>query len=369
MLNRSDIHTATHLFRPARLTLARELRMLTKSDLAAQIDKTPSAVSQFESGKVRPDSSTVLRLALALNVPPGFFAFESRADFIPIETCHFRSLRSASQRNRRKLLAIGTHLSDLVGLLEQYAALPPENVPAAADSTQPLSDDDVERCAADVRRRWGLGLGPIPNVVRLLETRGIVVCPIEAGSKDVDAFSFWHVHRPYVFLVMDKRSPSRSRFDACHELGHLAIHSRVRPGEPMAERQADRFASAFLLPRESFLRECPDRLNWDHFYELKRRWRVSVAALLHRARDLGMISTATYRRAFIHLNRTGQRTHEEFEPPEETPELIAKAVEIASEEIPMDHIATDSGMPPSTFEALLGLIRLAQDSFPSGGQL
>lgn len=365
MLNEHNIHSATHLFRPARLTLARELRTLSKSELADLIEKTPSAVSQFESGKVRPDSTTVLRLAFALGVPVGFFAFESRADFIAIEACHFRSLRSASQRARRKLLAVGTHLSDLVGLLEQYVELPRENVPAADE--HPQAEEDVERCAMEVRRHWGLGLGPIPNVVRLLETRGVVVCPIEEGSKTVDAFSFWHVDRPYVFLVMDKGSTSRTRFDACHELGHLVMHADVLPCDPTAERQANRFAAAFLLPAESFLRECPARLNWNHFYELKQRWRVSVAALIRRAADLGRISMATYRRAFIHLNRTGQRAAEQFEPTAETPELIAKAAEIATRQIPLDQLASDAGMPPTTFRALMDLLK-ADQLFPDHGR-
>ncbi len=67
----------------------------------------------------------------------------------------------------------------------------------------------------------------------------------------------------------------------------------------------------------------------------------------------------------MHLNRTGQRTSEDFEPPAEKPELIGKAVEVASRQLPLNRIATDAGMPPSTFETLLALVKAEQESFPA----
>src|SRR3954470_18353586 len=100
MIGKSDIHTAARLFEPERLTLARELRGLTKQQLADKIGKTPSAVSQFESARARPDGQTVGRMVLALKVPASFFAKTSDGpslSVIPLDICHFRSLRSASQ--------------------------------------------------------------------------------------------------------------------------------------------------------------------------------------------------------------------------------------------------------------------------------
>jgi hypothetical protein len=117
---------------------------------------------------------------------------------------------------------------------------------------------------------------------------------IPHDCEDMDAFSAWHAKRPIVFLIDHKGSTSRLRFGAAHELGHLVMHADVVAGSPELERQANRFASAFLLPRETFLPECPRRLNWPHFYELKRRWKVSVAALVRRAYDLECISEASY---------------------------------------------------------------------------
>lgn len=319
-------HLAAHLFSRQQLTLARELRGLSKADLATRIGKTPSAVSQFEAGAIRPDSSTVARLAFALGVPTSFFAARPRVQPLTLEGCHFRSLRSAPQRVRRQMLASGTLFAQLLELVEEYVEFPQPGVP---DGAPPSASNDgesetIEARADDVRRRWGLGRGPIPNLVQLLEGKGIVVSWIPEACESVDAFSTWCGSRPLVFL--SKRAPSRTRFDASHELGHLVMHADVEPGSRLHEKQAHRFAGAFLVPREPFLAECPRRLDWDHLYELKRRWGISVQALVRRAYDLGVFSEPTYRRAFMQLSSRGERVNERDETEYERTSLLAKAL-------------------------------------------
>ena len=111
-----------------------------------------------------------------------------------------------------------------------------------------------------------------------------------------------------------------------------------------------------MLPRDSFYRDCPTYLNWNHFLELKRRWKVSLAALVRRGRDLGRISEASYKRAFVQLNRLGYRKNEPEEPAPELPQIIAKAIVIASEELPPEKIASDAGMTTSTFSEIVQLL-------------
>ena len=347
----SEVHLAAHLFTSARLTLARELRGLTKAELAERVGKTPSAVSQFEADRARPDPQTLAALALALGVPIGFFVQPERAPMLGIDDCHFRSLRSASQRARRALLARGTLLSELLAVLEEVVELPAEHVSAVAEPINSI--EEIEACAVRVRKTWGLGLGPIPNVVRLLESKGVLASWIPEGCREVDAFSGWYGGRPLVFLVTEKQYTSRTRFDAAHELGHLVMHADVAPGDPDREREANRFAGAFLVPREPFLEECPRHLNWNHFYELKRRWRVSVAALVRRAHDLGMLSQASYRRAFVELNRRGERFQEPDEPPAELPTLVDRALAEAAGLYPTEDLSNRLGLTQNDLTGLL----------------
>ena len=354
-LGSSDLHLATHLFHPPRLTLARELRGLTKAELAERIGKSAAALSQFEGGvkaTCKPDPKTLGLLALALGVPVGFFARKTPDKPLSVDACHFRSLRSASQRARRKLLARGALLCDLLDGLEEHVNLPVEQVSRVARTVHTV--DEIEEYAVQVRASWKLGLGPIGNVVTLLESRGVLVTHIPEDCEDVDAFSTWHAGRPLVFLVMAKGSTSRSRFDACHELGHLTMHADVTAGSPELERQANRFASAFLLPKEPFLVECPRWLDWDHFYELKRRWKVSVAALVKRAYDLKKLSEASYRRAYVHLNKTGERLQERDEPPAEPPTLLVKALDAVGPEMTVEDVATQMGVGLGDLRGLLG---------------
>jgi len=350
----SDLHLAAHLFHPPRLTMAREMRGLTKAELAELIGKSAAAIGQFEGGgraSCRPDPRTLAALALALGVPVNFFTRRSSVAHLDVDDCHFRSLRSASQRERRRLLARASLICDLLRELERHVRFPEEQVSRVARPVR--SEAEIENLAVHVRQAWGLGLGPIGNVINLLERHGVIVTRVPASSEDVDAFSTWHDGRPLAFLVMAKDSTSRVRWDASHELGHLIMHVDVAPGSPIAEREANRFAGGFLLPRDAFAMECPRRLDWDHFYELKRRWKVSVSALVKRAYDLRCITEATYRRAFIHLNKTGERYAEPHEPPAEPPTLIASALEAIATRVDKASLAHGLGLSLSDLEALI----------------
>jgi Zn-dependent peptidase ImmA (M78 family) len=128
----------------------------------------------------------------------------------------------------------------------------------------------------------------------------------------------------------------------------------VNPANPTAEREANRFGSAFLLPRDSFLAECPDRFVYPHFLELKRRWRVSVAGLVKRAFDLGRLSEASYRRAFMFLNQNDLRRHEQNEPEPEPPHMLRRALSLVAEDLPLDQVANALGLAASDLTDLLG---------------
>ena len=356
MIGRNDIHTAARLFDSTRLTLARELRGMTRQELAELIGKTPSAVSQFESGRSRPDGQTLGRMMLALGQPASFFAKlpdALPAAVIPLDACHFRSLRSATQRDRRMLLAKGSILCGLLSFLDSKVNLPVEKVTDIATTCRDV--ESIEQLALEVRRRWGLGLGPIGSMVNLLERHGVVVVPIEDGCHEVDAFSLWNGKRPCVFLVMDKGSASRTRMDGAHELGHLIMHVDVAAGSPELEKQANQFGAAFLMPRDAFFHEAPRRLNWEHIWELKRRWKTSAASIIRRTYDLGLFSEATYRRAFVQLSQAGYRTSEPHEPPSERPVAIAKALEVIAARWPISRIADELGVNARDIETLVGI--------------
>lgn len=345
-----EVLEATREFTPARLTVAREMAGLSLKDVADRVEVTPSAMSQFESGKASPKPETMIRLSLALGIPLEFLAAEPLPE-IPLEACHFRSLRSTTVKERRQVIAYGRVIKRVVDYLRDLVEFPAEQLSALrAPAAGP---GNLEACAIAVRDAWGLGQGPICDLVALLESKGAVPVEVPGHSERLDAFSVWVEELPIVFLASEKGSASRRRFDLAHELGHLLLHYGREAGGAEAEREADAFASALLLPREPFLAECPRRLDWMRLRQLKKRWGVSLAALVRRAYDLGLYTEATYRRAYMLLNQKGWRTNEPDEPVMERPTMLQRALGmVAQAGYPMRRIATDLGFGEALLEQL-----------------
>jgi Zn-dependent peptidase ImmA (M78 family) len=59
------------------------------------------------------------------------------------------------------------------------------------------------------------------------------------------------------------------------------------------EREANLFAGAFLIPRSSLLHEFYST-RVAHIKGLKARWRVSIQAIAHRAKEVGIIDESQY---------------------------------------------------------------------------
>lgn len=338
---------------PQRISFARELRSLTKKDLANQIDKTPSAISQIERGLIRPDLETLIRLSMALQVPTIFFMKrDHNREPIQLDSCHFRAKRSTTQTLRRQSVRMGDVLMDFIELLEQKGVIfPQENITSFSHPTEEL--EEIEEAANELRKHWGMGLGPIPNMIKLVECKGIIVIPVYKTCNEVDAFSTWRGNRPCIFISLSKllKTASRARFDIGHELGHLVMHEDISTGDIKTERQAYRFAGAFMAPRESFMAECPRRWNFKIFKELKFRWKMSISALLYRAKDLGLLSPSTYQRAMVQM--ANQRKDEGEEWDMEKPILLDQALELLQDRVTLTELASELTIYSSELQDLL----------------
>lgn len=343
------------LFDGDRLRQARLYHGWRKVDVAEAVGITPSAVGQYESGRTRPSAQVIASLALHLGFPPTFFERRNGLTKVPENLAHFRKLRSTTRMDRDRLLVRLELLSEVVANVEKFVELPPVEIPEyAIDDT--AADTEPEAAAAGVRAAWGLGRGPIDHIVRLLESKGIVVVRPRVDSSGVDAFSTWAGERPVIVLGSDKADSARSRFDAAHELGHLVMHHDVEPGRHVIEQQAHRFAAAFLLPADVIAKEFPARMSWPAYFRLKERWCVSLQALLYRARTLGALSPDAYRRAQIHLSRQGWRDNEPIDIglPEE-PALVERALELMHAELGIDDTTLGGSceLPNAVFASLL----------------
>ncbi|MEV4344117.1 ImmA/IrrE family metallo-endopeptidase [Actinoplanes sp. NPDC049596] len=140
---------------------------------------------------------------------------------------------------------------------------------------------------------------------------GVRVFSLAPEYSDVDAFSFWEKGTPIVVLNTLKTG-ERGRFDAAHELGHLVLHGHngCSDWDRDSERDANTFASSFLMPRLSVRSRIPSNPTTDQILRGKRFWRVAALALAYRVNDVGMFSEWNYRRCLIELAKLGYRTTE-----------------------------------------------------------
>lgn len=348
----ASLSDLTSSFSAERLTALREASGYGVNEFAAAIGATASAVSQLEHGHSKPRVETLLRIAVALGVPPTFFGIKALPT-VSVTQCHFRSLRSATKREQRAVLARARLIREVIALLEDRLVFPIERLSALRIATE--FPGDIESATLRVREQWGLGLGPISDVVGLLEANGVIPVEVAGASARMDAFSFWSDNRPFVFLNLEKTSASRRRFDAAHELAHLLLHRDVDAGGALVESTADRFASSLLLPARTFRSECPERLVWSELRRLKRRWGVSLQAIVRRAFELGIYSESTYRRAYVQINRLGWRTGEPDEPALERPTLLrTAAAQLAQVGVSKSRLAAESGLGEKLYDDLLG---------------
>jgi Zn-dependent peptidase ImmA (M78 family)/transcriptional regulator with XRE-family HTH domain len=324
------------VFDGARLRLARHLAGLRKSELAARMDKSPTAVAAWESGAKRPTAATVGQLALSLSVEPGFFAVRPDDVAAVSTTPHFRSLRSTSQLARDQAFAYGQLAVDIATSLERHVQLPEPGIPSFPVAVDDRTGDGPEQAAQLIREQWDMGAGPAGYLVRLLENHGVLVVFSPLQTASVDAYSFDSRLRPVVILNPIKRDYYRQRFDVAHELGHLVMHSDAEPGGKIVEEQAHRFAAELLMPADEIYDRLPTAMGgsaWRTFAQLKEQWGVSIQALLYRARWLGVLSEVSYRNAMATISARGWRRNEPgLINTLEQASLLPRAVELLAQE-------------------------------------
>jgi Zn-dependent peptidase ImmA (M78 family)/transcriptional regulator with XRE-family HTH domain len=342
-------------FLGTRVRLARRFRGLTQRELGDVVTASPALISQVETGDRRPTDDLHAAFADALGFEPEFFLDPITDEFLE-EECSFRRRESTPARLRERVLAHGTLVGVVIHYLNAKLKLLRYNVPRIPVKRL----EDVETAARACREHWGLDVdAPLAKVGRVLEgLAGVPIAELDAQDEQVDAFSRRGAALSMIVLNTTKGSASRTLSDIAHEAGHLVMHWDQPLRTPEREKEAHRFAGAFLLPAQQFARELGtlSRLDWEHWFELKVRWRTSVAMMIYRAHDLGLIDAVQFRRFYKGLHKRGWHRDEPEEPQAERPELLQLAlVEAAKRGDTPKTIARALHWKPSTFAEIVGL--------------
>lgn len=348
-----------------RLRVARELRRLTQTELAARMRAadvgggvSAAAVSQYESGRAVPSARTITALVAVLDVEPAFLT-QAASDTEEELPGFFRSVRTMPVKERRRARNLAQLVHRLAVVVARHVDLAPPAIPELP--CDPFGDPDdrrsqAEHAASEVRRAWRLDPGPITEVVGTIERHGVICARLRFDEERVDAFSVPFSDHPVAVLAADKEKWDRSRFDAAHELGHIVMH-REAAGVPEAERQANEFAAEFLMPAKDIRHELPARADWHRLLSLKDTWGTSLASLLYRARTLGVMPERTYVAATKVMAARGWRRHEPINRPVESPRLLRDALDRASKRgvTPAD-LRREAIIPPDLFDEVCSVI-------------
>ena len=307
-------------FNGKRLKAARLYRGLTISEVAKMSDVSKQAISQFENSKAEPKLETLMKIMQILKFPREYF-YENPEDKVVVGDTYFRSLSSTSNKERLAQIECVKLLVAIYRGIDEYIAFPELNLYTVPEDF----DFNVETLAKNVREFWNLGNERILNLVSVLEKNGVIV-----------STRFTNI------LGDDKENAFRRNFSAAHELGHLLLDdfydiegmSKVEYKE--MEDTMNRFAGALLVPEEVYRTDLQTNAKTElNFYiQMKKKYGVSAAALIVRARQLEEITTNQYQYLMKQLSQKGYRTCEPYdkETKQMQPRYLKEAMKMIIEE-------------------------------------
>ncbi len=181
----------------------------------------------------------------------------------------------------------------------------------------------VDKVVSLVRAAWKIPTGPLASVTASIESAGGIVLRCSFETRLIDAAHLWLPGMPPLFFVNRDSPGDRLRWTLAHEIGHAVMHAN--PTSEDVEGQADRFASELLMPAEE-IRHQLEGLTIERAAALKQHWKVSMAAIIKRASDLGCITKSKTKSLFAYLGAQGYRLNEPFPIPVEEPQTIRQLV-------------------------------------------
>jgi Zn-dependent peptidase ImmA (M78 family) len=289
-----------------RLRAYRDIEGINQEELGKLLGLSPSMVSAIEAGRREFGSD--------LNL----IGYAPRRLLLPPMTDPLHRFRAATPVVARK------RAHELLRLAGEVFKELRERTPKAPNTIieRRLEDTDLDELTAETRcLLQHEESGPIRNLTAAIERAGVCIVPI-VGLAGVDGLSSWVDGVP-VIGVSPSVPGDRFRLTLAHEVGHLTKHVRK---SDTTESEANAFASTLLFPTMDFEAALPERPQLRDFATLKSTWGISIAAMVYRAHDMGIIDDARYRALQIQMSKWRRQEPVPFEPVHGS--LFAKLVEV-----------------------------------------
>jgi Zn-dependent peptidase ImmA (M78 family)/DNA-binding XRE family transcriptional regulator len=324
----------------------------SQTKLAEMVGVTQPAISQIEkTGQV---SDETLEAIAAVTGFSSWWFHQGPLPDLPMGSLRFRKRAGTPARDDERVRANIRQALEVIDRFSAMVEIPPVRV-RAVPSAEELDDDAIEVKALEVREWLGVGpLDPIPSVVRAVERAGVVVMGSALEIERHDAVSFWAQDSLRPLICFSRGFPGdHNRLSMAHEAGHLVLHQLRHVTTMQAESEAFRFASALLLPSTVAHEELEQPITLRSLAYVKARWGISIAALIRRCWDLGIISDAKRTSLEKQLSARGWRKSEPVHVPDESPILITKMIQAASGTSSPQRLHSLLGLPPLACKDLM----------------
>lgn len=315
----------TYVASPRMVTLVREAKGWSQADLAKTAGVTQGFVSKVENGLTELTAERLAAFAEVLGCPVALLTNHDAQHGIEVSCMFHRRRQSRITVGTAKKIEAVSHLTRIT--IDSLLGVGDTGTETALER---LDIDDFDGDAAHIaqllRARWRIPSGPISNLHALLDDVGVVVVVRSLDSTAQDAFTTWPRGKAPLMVVRVGMPPDRERFTICHELGHIVMH--VLPNADQ-EHQADLFAAEFLMPADDIRPQLVGLTTRDfpRLMELKAQWKVSIAALIQRAKTLELISDRQFREFRIKLSKFGWNTVEPIDLPVERSFLLDTVID------------------------------------------
>lgn len=289
------------------ITVARESRGFSQLELAEKLNLSPSNLSRMEQDFIEVGENHLKSISTILNYPEEFFYQEGET--LPPAL----ALRKRNVVAQKIMLPIEAQVNIYrlnVEKLLKAIGQPEINLPVL----------DIEKlgspaeAARKLRKLWKIEKGAINNLTQVLEDNGLFLINFDFNTERVDGMSIL-ADGKFPIVFSNKRSlGDRQRFTLAYELGHLVMHLQTNPSFTRdISHEANEFAAEFLMPEKDIKGDFKDGVNLNVLADLKRKWKLSMQALLYRANDIGVITDNQKRYLINQFNSMNIRRREPAE--------------------------------------------------------
>ena len=333
---------------PKMVVLARESRGISQKELAEKLGISPGFVCKIETDIKPLPEATLDKMCKHLNYPLEFF-YQDGEPFLPMSL----NYRKRDHVSAKVLMPLEAHLNIYrlnIETLSLKLKLPEPNVPVL-DIKKVGSE---KQAAKQLRKFWKIQKGPVENITELLEANGIIVISFDFGTERVDSRTILTKDRHPIIVVNQSNLADKQRFSLAYELGHLVMHAETQPSyDRDIAHEANMFAAGFLLPEGEIKKDFEKGISIALLGELKRKWRVSMIALLYRAVDLGFLNPNQKKYMLSKFNQLKIRRREpiDLDFQKEKPRLMR------------DLILTYKNVNKFTFKELAASLHLGPEEF------